>query len=251
MGKKISFVYGLLAHLGFLIVLFYLIGFLANIGVPKSIDSGPIDPFGQALVINLAILALFAIQHSVMARPAFKQWWTTIIPRHIERSTYVMISNLIFILLFWQWRPMPDLIWNVEHSVGSMVLWGLFGLGWLVLVLSSFMINHFDLFGTRQVFLHLVGDQYHPLPFKTTGLYNYIRHPLMLGWLLGFWATPHMTVGHLVFALGTTVYILAAIQIEEKDLVNYHGEAYEQYRQQVSMLLPFKKNKIELKSTKH
>lgn len=241
MGRVISFVYGVLAHLSFLLILVYLIGFLANVGVPKSIDSGPATPFGQALAINIALLALFAIPHSVMARPGFKQWWTTIIPTHLERSTYVLISNVFVVLLMWQWRPMTEVIWNVEHPVGTVVLWGLFGLGWFVLVFASFMINHFDLFGTRQVYLHLRGEVYTLPTFKATGFYKYIRHPLMLGWLLGFWSTPQMTVGHLVFAVGTTVYILVAIQIEERDLVKFHGEAYEQYRRQVSMLLPFKK----------
>jgi len=241
MGRVISFVYGVLAHLSFLLILVYLIGFLANVGVPKSIDSGPATPFGQALAINIALLTLFAIPHSVMARPGFKQWWTTIIPTHLERSTYVLISNVFVVLLLWQWRPMTEVIWNVEHPVGTVVLWGLFGLGWFVLVFASFMINHFDLFGTRQVYLHLRGEDYTLPTFKATGFYRYIRHPLMLGWLLGFWSTPQMTVGHLVFAVGTTVYILVAIQIEERDLVKFHGEAYEQYRRQVSMLLPFKK----------
>jgi len=241
MGRVISFVYGVLAHLSFLLILFYLIGFLANVGVPKSIDSGPATPFGQALAINIALLALFAIPHSVMARPGFKQWWTTIIPTHLERSTYVLISNVFVVLLMWQWRPMTEVIWNVDHPVGTVVLWGLFGLGWFVLVFASFMINHFDLFGTRQVYLHLRGEDYTFPTFEATGFYRYIRHPLMLGWLLGFWSTPQMTVGHLVFAIGTTVYILVAIQIEERDLVKFHGEAYEQYRRQVSMLLPFKR----------
>ncbi|MEE9233025.1 MAG: isoprenylcysteine carboxylmethyltransferase family protein, partial [Nitrospirales bacterium] len=160
-----------------------------------------------------------------------------------ERSTYVMISNLLMVLLFWQWRPMDGVIWNVENPVGTYVLWGLFGFGWIAIVLTSFMINHFDLFGTRQVYLHLRGKDYTPLEFETKGFYKYIRHPLMLGWIIAFWSTPHMTVGHLVFALGTTTYILIAIQIEEKDLVSYHGEAYENYRRQVSMLIPFTKKK--------
>ena len=243
MGRIISFAYGIIAHLGFLLILFYLIGFLANFAVPKSIDSEPIVSFGKALLINVFLLGFFAIQHSVMARPRFKQWWTTIVPSHLERSTYVMISNLVFVLLLWQWQPMTDVIWQVENPWGALALWGLFGPGWFVLVLASFMINHFDLFGTRQVYLHLRGKEYSPLTFKATGFYKYIRHPLMLGWLLGFWATPHMTVGHLVFAIGTSVYILAAIQIEEKDLIKFHGEAYENYRRQVSMLLPLKKPK--------
>jgi len=243
MAKIISFLYGVIAHAGFLVILLYIIGFLGNFGVPKSIDSGEAGPFGLSLLINIALLSIFAIQHSVMARPGFKKWWTKTIPEHIERSTYVLISNLLFVLLIWQWQPMTGVIWNVEHPVGVAVLWGLFGLGWLILVLASFMINHFDLFGTRQVYLYLRGKEYTPLKFETKGFYNYMRHPLMVGWLFGFWATPRMTVGHLVFALGTTVYILIAIQIEEKDLVNAHGETYEKYRRKVSMLLPFKLGK--------
>jgi len=241
MGRIISFLYGVIAHAGFLVILLYLIGFLGNFLVPKSIDSGQVGPVGQALIINLILLGIFGIQHSVMARSGFKQWWTRIVPQHIERSTYVMISNLLVVLLLWQWQPMVGVVWNVEHPVGTAIFWGLFGLGWLVLVLASFMINHFDLFGTRQVYLYLRGKDYTILEFKTKGFYKYIRHPLMIGWIIAFWSTPHMTVGHLVFAVGTTVYILIAIQIEERDLVRFHGEAYESYRRKVSMLLPFKK----------
>ncbi len=238
MGKAIAFLYGIVAHVGFLAVFMYLVGFLANYAVPKSIDSGQEGPFGQALLINVLLLAIFAVPHSIMARPGFKQAWTKIIPSHIERSTYVMISNLLLILLLWQWQPMTGVIWHVGHPVLTQVLWGLFDLGWLVLVLATFMINHFDLFGTRQVYIYLRGKEYSTLPFRTKGFYAYIRHPLMLGWFLGFWSTPHMTVGHLVFAVVTTVYILIAIQIEEKDLVRFHGDAYRDYKRRVSMLLP-------------
>jgi len=241
MGRIISFLYGVIAPAGFLIVLLYLIGFLGNFVVPNSIDSGQVGPFGQSLLINFILLSIFGVQHSVMARPGFKERWTRIVPKHIERSTYVLISNLLVVLLLWQWRPMVGVIWKVEHPVGTVVLWGLFGLGWLILVLASFMINHFDLFGTRQVYLYLRGKDYSPLELKTRGFYKYIRHPLMIGWIIAFWSTPQMTVGHLVFAVGTTVYILIAIQIEERDLVRFHGESYENYRRKVSMLLPFKK----------
>ena len=241
MGRIISFLYGVIAQAGFLIVLLYLIGFLGNFVVPNSIDSGQVGPFGQSLLINFILLSIFGVQHSVMARPGFKERWTRIVPKHIERSTYVLISNFLVVLLFWQWQPMVGVIWKVEHPMGTAILWGLFGLGWLVLVLASFMINHFDLFGTRQVYLYLRGKDYSPLEFKTRGFYKYIRHPLMLGWIIAFWSTPQMTVGHLVFAVGTTVYILIAIQIEERDLVRFLGESYENYRRKVSMLLPFKK----------
>lgn len=241
MARIISFFYGIIAHAGFLIAFLYLIGFLANFAVPKSIDSGQPEPFGQALLMNVILIGIFGIQHSVMARQGFKRWWVKIVPRHIERSTYVLISDLLVALLIWQWRPMTGVIWDVEHPAGRLVLWALFGAGWLMIVLASFMINHFDLLGTRQVYLHLRGKDYSPLDFKATGFYKYVRHPLMLGWITAFWSTPHMTVGHLVFAVGTTAYILIAIQIEERDLVRFHGEAYEKYRRQVSMLLPWKK----------
>ena len=245
MGRVISFFYGVVAHAGFLAVFLYLVGFLSNFAVPKSVDSGPAGPFGQALAINVLLLGIFAIPHSVMARQGFKRWWTQIVPSHIERSTYVLISDLLMVLLFWQWRPMGGVVWNIEHPAGLLVLWGLFGLGWLVIFIASFMINHFDLLGTRQVYLYLRGKDYVPLPFKAKGFYKYIRHPLMLGWITAFWSTPHMTVGHLVFALGTTAYILVAIQIEERDLVRFHGEAYEEYRRQVSMLLPWKRKSVQ------
>ncbi len=245
MGKVVSFLYGIFAHAFFLLVFLYFVGFLANFGVPKSIDSGPAEPFGQALLVNIFLLALFGIQHSVMARQGFKRWWTDFVPRHIERSTYVLISNFLVVLLFWQWRPMTEVVWNVENRIGEIILWGLFGLGWLVIVISSFMINHFDLFGTRQVYLHLRGKEYAPLEFKATGFYKLVRHPLMVGWITAFWATPQMTVGHLVFAIGTTAYILIAIQIEERDLLRFHGESYEKYRRSVSMLLPFRKKGVQ------
>jgi methanethiol S-methyltransferase len=224
MGRVISFFYGIIAHAGFRLVFLYLVGFLGNFAVPKSIDSGQTEPFGKARLINVILLGIFGIQHSVMARQGFKRWWTKIVPRHIERATYVLISDLLVGLMLWQWRPMTGVIWDVEHPVGALVLWGLFGAGWLMIVLASFMTDHFDLSGTRQVYLHLRG-----------------KDPLMLGWITGFWSTPHMTVGHLVFAVGTTAYILIAIPIEERDLVRFHGEAYENYRRRVSMLLPVKK----------
>jgi len=245
MGRAISFSYGIIAHMSFLLVFLYLIGFLANFTVPKSIDSGQTEPFGRALLINVILLGIFGIQHSVMARQGFKRWWTQIISHHIERSTYVLISDLLVVLLGWQWRPMTGVIWNVEHPLGRFAFWGLFGSGWVMIILASFMTDHFDLSGTRQVYLHLRGEDYSPLKFKATGFYKYVRHPLMLGWITAFWLTPHMTVGHLVFAVGTTAYILIAIPIEERDLVRFHGEAYENYRRRVSMLLPFKKRVLD------
>ncbi len=173
-----------------------------------------------------------------MARPGFKRWWTKIVPEPVERSTYVLLSSLALVLLFWEWRPLQSVIWNVENSAGSLALWGLFGLGWLIVLTSTFLINHFDLFGLRQVYLNLRSEKYSNLSFRTIGLYKLVRHPIMLGFVIAFWATPRMTLGHLVFAVATTIYILIALQLEERDLVTYHGDAYKQYKEKVPMLLP-------------
>ncbi len=239
MNRLAALLYGVLAHAMFFAVFAYLIGFLSNTWVAKSIDSGEGREFGIALVINLVLLSLFAVSHSVMARPAFKEWWTQFVPKPVERSTYVMVSNLFMILFFWQWRPMPDLIWEIEGSAGATLMWSLFSLGWAVLVISTLLIDHFDLFGTRQVVLYFLSRPYTPPEFQSRLFYNFIRHPIMLGWLIAFWATPRMTVGHLVFSLTTTVYILIAIQIEERDLMRFHGESYGEYKRRVPMLLPF------------
>ena len=234
-----ALIYGLFAYLGFVGILLYTIGFLGGFVVPKTINSGPETPFALALAINIALLVVFALQHSIMARPGFKKWWTQTLPQPIERSTYVFLSNVVMVLLLWLWRPMPGVIWDVQNSVGSTVLWILFGGGWCLLLATSWVIDHFDLFGLRQVYLYARGKTYKPPHFKESLFYKTVRHPLMVGWLLGFWSTPHMTVGHLVFAIGTTVYILVAIQIEEHDLVKFHGEDYVDYRRRVPMLIPF------------
>ncbi|MEZ4735432.1 MAG: NnrU family protein [Caldilineaceae bacterium] len=206
--------------------------------VPKSIDIGAATPFRQALLIDLVLLAVFAIQHSGMARPAFKVWWTRIIPRPIERSTYVLLASLALVLLFRQWRPLPGIVWQVDNAIGYWALYALSGLGWLIVLFSTFLINHFDLFGLRQGFMHAQGRTYKELGFRTPVLYKMIRHPIMLGFHIAFWATPTMTVGHLLFAGMTTAFMLIAIQLEERDLITYFGDAYRTYRRQTPMLIP-------------
>jgi len=238
MFKAIALVYGLAAYLLFLAVFLYAIGFVANWLVRKSIDTGTQGELVWSLLIDAALLGVFAVQHSVMARPGFKRWWTQIVPEPIERSTYVLLSSLALILLFWAWRPLEGIVWDVRNSAGLISLWGLYALGWLIVLTSTFLINHFDLFGLRQVYLNMRSEKYSYLRFKTVGLYKLVRHPIMLGFVIAFWATPRMTVGHLVFAVATTFYIFIALQLEERDLVTYHGDAYRQYQEKVPMLLP-------------
>jgi len=239
--RILVFVYGSLAYLVFLGTFLYAIGFIGGFAVPTRLDGPGRGPVASALAINAALLTLFALQHSVMARPWFKDAWTRIVPEPAERSTYVLLSSLALILLFWQWRPMGGVVWSVEDPTGRFVLRGLFGFGWALVLMCTFLINHFDLFGLRQIWLHLIGKPYTRLRFVTPGPYRLVRHPLYVGWLFAFWATPTMTVAHLVFAVATTAYILVAIQLEERDLVREHGNAYEQYRQGVPMLLPLRR----------
>lgn len=238
LGRLAIFAYGVVSYVLFLGVFLYAIGFIGNFGVPRAIDGPPALPTPLALTIDLALLGLFALQHSVMARPAFKRRWTRIVPPAAERSTYVLFTNAALILLFWLWEPLGGSIWQVESAVWRGVLWGLCACGWLLVLVSTCLINHFDLFGLRQVWLHLRGRPYTPLRFVTPGPYRLVRHPLYVGWLLAFWCTPTMTAAHLVFALATTTYILIAIQFEERDLLSYHGHDYAAYRRRVPMLIP-------------
>jgi protein-S-isoprenylcysteine O-methyltransferase Ste14 len=247
MNKIVALIYGCLAYAVFFFTFLYSIGFVGNLVVPKSIDTGTESAFVVSLLINVILLGLFAIQHSVMARPSFKQWWTRFIPEPVERSTYVLISSLLLALLFWLWQPMTGIVWSVENTYGSFALSGLFWAGWLIVFLSTFMINHFDLFGLRQVYLNIHGKEYTSIDFKTPALYKYVRHQIMLGFIIAFWATPEMTTGHLVFAIATSGYIFIGIQLEEKDLMNSYKETYGNYKRQVSMLFPLKKKKVDVK----
>ena len=241
MRRTLYLLYGLTAYASFLVTFLYAIGFVAGVLVPRAIDDGPQAPLVPALAINAALLSLFAVQHSVMARRGFKRWWTRVVPWPIERSTFVLLTCVVLGLLYWQWRAMPDLVWEVSNLPARILLHALSGIGWGMALVSTFIIDHFDLFGVRQVVIHFRGKP-DPAPrFKVSSLYRMVRHPLMLGFLIAFWATPRMTVGHLFFALMTTGYILVAIQLEERDLVAVHGADYLEYRRRVPMLLPVPK----------
>src|SRR5271157_5403943 len=232
MGRTLALAYGVASYLVFLASFLYAIGFVGNLFVPKSIDSGMRGSLPVAVFADTLLLALFAIPHSVMARPAFKRWWTRIVPPAVERSTYVLMSSLLLGLLYWQWLPIPSFLWDLTNPKGRFFLHVVFWVGWVIVLLSTFLISHFDLFGLRQVYLHASARPYTPVGFKYRGLYRYVRHPIMLGFLLAFWATPTMTA-----------YILIALQLEERDLVSFHGEQYRAYQQQVRMLLPFPKTR--------
>lgn len=244
MSRFLSLLYGTAAYVAFLAVFLYAIAFVAGIGVPKHIDSGTTGSVLAAVGINLALLSLFAVQHSVMARPAFKRWWTRFVPTPIERSTFVLASSLVLALLFWQWRPLPMPVWDFQGTVTGYVLLGVSALGWMLVLLSTFAINHFDLFGLRQVWLHARQRPLVEGPFVTRAFYRIVRHPLMLGFLIAFWAAPTMSLGHLLFAMVTTGYILIAVKfLEERDLVAQHGETYREYQRRVPMLLPVPRRK--------
>ena len=237
--KRFAFLaYGVGCHLLFLATYAYMAGFVGNYAVPKSIDSHPAGSLGAALLLDLLLIAAFALQHSVMARPGFKRLWTRIVPEPIERSTYVLLSCAVTVVLMWQWRSLDQVIWDVQHTAARAALTGLFIAGWLMVPAVSLMINHFDLFGTRQVWLYFRGREYTHLPFRTPMLYKRVRHPLYLGWTLAFWATPTMTLGHLLFAGTLTIYMGLAALVEERDLIAAYGAKYEEYRRRVPMFLP-------------
>jgi protein-S-isoprenylcysteine O-methyltransferase Ste14 len=242
MNALISVVYALAAYVFFLGTFLYAVGFVGNIGVPRTIDHGPEAPAVLALAIDVALLGVFAVQHSVMARPAFKRWWTRWVPPPIERSTFVVFASAALALLLWQWRPIPAVIWEIRDGAAAIAVQAVFWAGWGVLLVSTFLINHFELFGLRQVYA-LLADEPIPDPeFRTPLFYRYVRHPIYLGFVLSFWAAPVMTAGHLLFAVMTTGYILVGIWFEERDLVAQFGDRYRRYRRQVGMLLPHRRS---------
>jgi protein-S-isoprenylcysteine O-methyltransferase Ste14 len=242
MNKAIALLYGLVSYVIFFVSFLYALGFVEGLVVPKTIDIGASSPVGEAIVIDLLLLSLFAIQHSVMARPQFKKWWTQWVPNSIERSTYVLFASLALALLCWQWRPIPATLWHVDNPTVALALIGLSMVGWLIVLTSTFLINHFELFGLHQVANNLT-DRPMPTPrFRTPLYYKFVRHPIYLGFIIAFWSTPTMTVGHLLFAAATTAYIIIGILLEERDLIDIFGDDYRRYRERVSMLVPWRKS---------
>jgi protein-S-isoprenylcysteine O-methyltransferase Ste14 len=242
MNRLVAFLYGLVSYVIFFLTFLYAIGFVTGLVVPKTIDTGMATPIGQAFIIDILLMSLFAIQHSVMARRQFKEWWIQFVPKSVERSTYVLLASLALALLLWQWRPIPAVVWAVKDPQIAMTLTGLSLVGWLIVLTSTFLINHFELFGLHQVVNNLA-DRSMPEPrFKTPFFYKFVRHPIYLGFIIAFWAAPTMTIGHLLFAAVTTAYILVGIFLEERDLVDLFGEDYLRYRGQVSMLVPWRKS---------
>ena len=242
MGKFIAFLYGLAAYLFFFVTLLYAIGFVEGLVVPKTMDTGTVVPMTEALIVNLILMSVFAIQHSVMARRQFKEWWTQFVPKSVERSTYVLFATLALALLCWQWRPIPAVVWQVADPNIAMAVIGLSFFGWFLVLLSTFLINHFELFGLHQVVNNLAGRDMPAVRFKTPVLYKLVRHPIYLGFIIAFWAAPTMTIGHLLFAAVTTAYIFVGIFLEERDLTELFGDEYRHYRKRVSMLIPWRKS---------
>ncbi len=240
MIRRLYLAYGLMAYLLFLAAFLYAIGFVGDLVVPKGIDDGPAAPLSSAIAIDVLLLGAFAVQHNVMARPRFKEWWIRFVPQPIERATYVAAASLLLLLLYWQWRPLPGVVWHVDNGIVRGLLWVLYFLGWGIVLYSSAVIDHFELFGLRQVWLYFQGREYTTAPFSERSLYRWVRHPLMFGFILAFWSAPTMTWGRLLFAVVTTVWILIAIQIEERDLATFLGEPYRRYRERTPMLLPWR-----------
>ena len=238
MSGLFGLLYGIIAYAISLVAIVYSVGFVGDLWVPKSIDSGPAGPVLEAVIVNLVLLGLFAAQHSIMARQGFKHWLTSIIPQPIERSTYVLAASLVLLLIFWQWRPIPEIVWNVTSEPGRTILWAIFWLGWATVLFSTFLIDHFDLFGLRQVAANWQGKPAPSPGFRTPMLYQFVRHPIYFGFLLASWAIPTMTLGHLLFAVGITGYIFIGIFLEERDLVALYGDKYRDYRRRVSMVVP-------------
>jgi protein-S-isoprenylcysteine O-methyltransferase Ste14 len=241
-GRTVALLYGIVAYVVFFVTILYAIGFVGGLVVPKTIDSGAAGSTAEALIVDVLLMSLFAVQHSVMARKEFKQWWTRFVPKSIERSTYVLLASLVLLLLFWQWRPLPAEVWHVEDLQLAMIVTAVSHIGWVIVLTSSFLINHFELFGLHQVANNLVGRPMPATRFRVPLYYKFVRHPIYLGFIIAFWAAPTMTVGHLLFAAVTTAYILVGIKLEERDLVALFGDDYLRYRQRVSMLVPWRKS---------